>query len=100
MPRIALHPSDAMAWCQAMNVLRDLRRDAGLTQHEFTDLIESPIVKPASELIGQLVGVYQIGEVYALSCVTIGISSGVFRKPKTFTSYAGHRGVGISSTRT
>ncbi len=42
MPRIALQPYDAMAWCQAMNVLRDLRRDAGLTQHEFATLLETP----------------------------------------------------------
>ncbi len=43
MPRIALQPPEAMAWWQIMNVLRDLRRNAGLTQHEFANLIEVPV---------------------------------------------------------
>ncbi len=32
-----------MAWSQVMNVLRDLRRDAGLTQYEFASLIGIPV---------------------------------------------------------
>ena len=43
MPRIALQLYEAMAWSQVMNVLRDLRRDAGLTQYEFATLIGIPV---------------------------------------------------------
>ena len=43
MPRIALQLSEAMAWSQVMNVLRDLLRNAGLTQQEFANLIETPV---------------------------------------------------------
>ena len=43
MPRIALQLSEAMAWSQVMNLLRDLRRNAGLTQQGFADLIDTPV---------------------------------------------------------
>ena len=43
MPRLALQPCEAMAWSQVMNVRRDLRRDAGLTQKEFATLIGIPV---------------------------------------------------------
>ena len=43
MPRIALQPYEAMAWSQVMNVLRGLRRDAGLIQYEFATLIGIPV---------------------------------------------------------
>src|SRR5690348_6039366 len=45
-----------------------------------------------------LAGVYQIGEVYARSVVSIGTSLGIWM-PKYFASYAVQRGVGISITR-
>ena len=44
-------------------------------------------------------GEYQIGEVYARSCVVRGTSGGI-SIPKNFASYAVQRGVGISITRT
>ena len=43
MPRIALQLSEAMAWSQVMNLLRDLRRNAGLTEQGFADLIDTPV---------------------------------------------------------
>ncbi len=43
-------------------------------------------------------GVYQIGLVYALSCVDVGAPSGM-GMPKRNASYVVHRGVGISITR-